>query len=485
MATLTQFLQMILPANGEYPGSWGTVLDNDLQAVDAFLSVLRSRLDGGTASDTTYGSLVGSAASLAARLNVSINPDGTLNIADTPDVVVLATSIVNGFLATPSARFALTDREIFDARARALGNRYDPTVATPGVLDDGLALRSARYNGVAVGYDDAAAGVQTPIRSFAAGTVVGGPANCVTTPGDGTVTIAGGSQAVLINIDGYPFRVRYNVVLDVGGAPAPPAPGQVIYIFAERRDYADANYLYRRFGAVVSTSADLRVVQSGTDGASSGTTFTAGTGLFVTRGVQIGDILTITGGTNAGDYVVSSVGSDGTLSTFSPFPTNVTAMSWSISDEMSPSIGFLAAAAGTNPPYQAGRTYLAEATFGAGPTLTNLLAYAKNGISQTVLTGIAAGSSFPVTVNHNLGALPSSVEVFASATGLPNGVEYPPQAKHDPGNGMLIRIPTILTRTSRTQAFLTMVDPEVAKRLYTDESGTDVLAGALRIVVRR
>lgn len=485
MASLSSFLQLILPGTGEFPNTWGQVVNTDLTTIDQFLQVLRAKLDGGTATDVTYGSLVGSSASLAARLNVSINPDGTLNIGATPSIQALATSSVYGTFANPTLRFTASDRELFDARARALGNRYTPGSTTAGVLDDGLAARAARFNGIVAGFDDAAAGVQTPIRSFVANTVSDGPANCVTTAGAGTVTVAGGSSAVLINIDGYPFRTRYDVVLDVGGAGSPPMAGQTIYIFAQRSDYNDANFVYRRFGAVVSTAQDLRVLQSGTDGVSSGSTFTSATGLFSTRGVQPGDILTITGGTNAGDYLVSAVGSDTSITVVSPFPSNISAMSWSISDKMAPNIGFVAETAGVAPPYVAGRVYLAEATFGAGPTITGLIVYAKNGIFEGVQTGLTAAGSFPVTFNHNLGALPSSVHVYASAAGTSTSTEYALQAKHDPGNAQLIRIPTVVPKITRNTIVLTMVDPEATKRLYTDEAGTDVTSGAIRVVVRR
>lgn len=485
MATLSSFLQMILPGTGEFPNTWGTVTNQNLQTIDQFLQVLRAHIDNGTATDVTYGSLVGSFSNLAARLNVSINPDGTLNIGATPSIQALATSTVYGTFANPTLRFTASDRELFDARARALGNRYTPGSTTAGVLDDGLAARAARFNGIVAGFDDAAAGVQTPIRSFVANTVSDGPANCVTTAGAGTVTVAGGSSPVLVNIDGYPFRTRYDVVLDVGGAGSPPTAGQTIYIFAQRADYNDANFVYRRFGAVVSTAQDLRVLQSGTDGVSSGSTFTSATGLFSTRGVQPGDILTISGGANAGDYLVSNVGSDTTITVVSPFPSNISAMSWSVNDKMAPNIGFVAETAGVAPPYVAGRVYLAEATFGAGPTITGLIVYAKNGIFEGVQTGLTAAGSFPVTFNHNLGALPSSIQMFASPAGTPTSTEYPLQAQHNPSSTGIFRIPTVIAKATRNVLTLYMVDPEVTKRLYTDETLADVTSGAIRVVVRR
>lgn len=485
MASLSSFLQMILPGTGEFPNTWGTVTNQNLQTIDQFLQVLRSKLDGGTATDVTYGSLVGGLSTLAARLNVSINADGTLNISATPDVVALATSIVYGQQATPTARFVLSDRELFDARARALGARYTPGSTSAGSLDTGLAVRSARFNGTVAGFDDAAAGVQTPIRSFTANTVSDGPANYLTTAGAGIVTMAGSGTPVLTNIDGYVFRTRYDVALDVGGSPSPPTAGQTIYIFAQRSDYNDATFVYRRFGAVVSTAQDLRVLQGGSDGVSSGSTFTSATGLFTTRGVQPGDVLTITGGANAGDYLVSSVGSDTTITMVSPFPANISAMTWSIGDKLTPNVGFVAVTPGTNPPYVAGRVYLGEASFGAGPTITGLIVYAKNGIFEGIQTGLTAAGSFPVTFNHNLGALPSSVHVYASATGTAGATEYALQAKHDPGNAQLIRIPTVVPKITRNTITLTMVDPEATKRLYTDETGSDATSGAIRVVVRR
>ena len=182
---------------------------------------------------------------------------------------------------------------------------------------------------------------------------------------------------------------------------------------------------------------------------------------------------------------MASVGSDTTITMVNAFPQNISAMSWSINDKMAPNVGFIAATPGTNPPYVAGRVYLAEASFGAGPAITNLVVYAKNGIFEGVQTGLTAAGSFPVTFSHNLGALPSSVEVYVSAAGTPTSTEYAPQAKHDPGNAALIRIPTLIPKITRTGLILYMVDPESTKRLYTDETGADVTSGAIRVVVRR
>ena len=67
MASLSSFLQMILPGTGEFPNTWGTVTNQNLQTVDQFLQVLRSKLDGGTATDVTYGSLVGGLSNLRPR----------------------------------------------------------------------------------------------------------------------------------------------------------------------------------------------------------------------------------------------------------------------------------------------------------------------------------------------------------------------------------------------------------------------------------
>lgn len=491
MATTT-FLELIVPAHNEFPDSWDQPMNANFETLDDFIAALRAKLDGGSATDTTYSALVGTMATLAARLAVSINPDGTVNVGTSPDLVAMTKSKSNGTYATPAARMDAEALEMHQVRARVLGTRTDGAATSLGDLDVALAARFGRKQGDTI-FDSLSAGVQSPMRSFAPNVVVDGPLNHVTTTGAGTVVVDGDPTPIVANVDGHLFRVRHNIELDIGGAPTPPANGDTVYIYLERGNYNGANHKYLRpgFGGP-SAASDLRVLQSGTDGSNTGTSFTAASGLFGpgSRQAAAGDILRITGGGNAGDYVVESVSSNTTLVLKTAPPSNLAGMTWELRDEMAPNIGFVAVAAGTLPTGVAGRVYIAEATFATGPLLSNLVVYAKNGVFvHSALGVVAPGANIDIlTINHNLGALPTSVEVFCSPAGsyTDTTAEYPPMVLRNLGDGAVpIRLPSMMWRVTRKQIILRFVDPDATKAFYHDVGGTPVTTANLRVVARR
>src|SRR5689334_20190430 len=95
MASFTDFLALTLPELNEFVNTWHQPVNQNMELIDDFLSDLHASLVGSSAT-STWADLRGSLASLAARLDVSINADGTLDISGSAEVLGMATSAVKG-----------------------------------------------------------------------------------------------------------------------------------------------------------------------------------------------------------------------------------------------------------------------------------------------------------------------------------------------------------------------------------------------------
>jgi hypothetical protein len=507
MASETDFLKLTLPEHDEFVDSWDLPVNANMELVDDFLQAFRLAYDGGTLAATAF-SIQGSLASLQARLAVSINANGTLNLTGAPELVALQKSKVNPAPVplTPSARFEQTDRELYDARVRAVGKRDDPTIGTLyltqistanlGKLDVALALRHAEFSGAAGG------GVPSHLRENRGNTVIDGPFSYITYPGGAEVVASGSVTPILVNIDGYLHRVRYDVGLDFSGAAG--IPGQKRFFFFERRDYNNPVYVYDRAGFGPPVASDLRAVQGEAPGpgvSMSGVTFTATAGQFVVRLVRPGDVLVITGGANDGQYIVDTVISNTQLTILNGFPAVLgpASITWSVNDVLSPNFGFVDGLATSDPPYQVGRVYVAEGILLAGPILdiTTFRPYAKNGVFVSpdiavvgpIPYGGNAGSLIQ-TIDHNLGAVPSEMDVYV--TNVPGVAPFikDPTVTFDHGVGVIGRERALLLTADRLQIKVYATDFQTPwRRFFTDEAGIDHVGagvnGGLRVIARR
>src|SRR5207245_1800489 len=73
----------------------------------------------------------------------------------------------------------------------------------------------------------------------------------------------------VFNIDGYVFRIRQGVVLDLAtdSAGAALGAGDVLYFYVSRFDYGNATtQLKLASDPAIATARDLRQLQSGADG---------------------------------------------------------------------------------------------------------------------------------------------------------------------------------------------------------------------------
>jgi hypothetical protein len=207
--------------------------------------------------------------------------------------------------------------------------------------------------------------------------------------------------------------------------------------------------------------------------------------------VRAGDLLVIAGGANAGEYVVDTIASETVLTVLAGFPAALGpgSSNWAVRDELAPSFGFVDDIA--LPPAQVGRVYVAEGVLAAGPVLTGFRVYAKHGVfdsgDRTITGPIPYGGnagSLIDTIDHNLGAVPTEVDVFVtSAVGSPPYLKEP-SVTFDHG-GPIGREPALLVTADRLQIKVYAIDSQTPRRFFTDAAGVDQAGGGLRVIARR
>src|SRR5690349_16026786 len=115
MPKYTTFLEFTLPELNEFVNSWNNPVNQNWEDLDDWLKDLFNNLVG-TGTGSTWSALRGDMASLAARLGVSINADGTIDITDSTDFTNMATSAYRGQYTGPRERLDDNDAEIYAAR---------------------------------------------------------------------------------------------------------------------------------------------------------------------------------------------------------------------------------------------------------------------------------------------------------------------------------------------------------------------------------
>lgn len=497
MATRSPFLKLLLPALNEFVGAWNEPVNNNFETMDDWLSDLYESLVGSSATGT-WGDLRGSLASLSARLAVSINPDGTINTAGSPEVVALATSVTDGVFSSPSDRFDADSFEAYSTRAPFVASRFSVTapVGFPRAkLEDGDAWRSRDF-GI-----DASHPIASPAKPYAPG-CVSGLDTLLVASATATVDLMSGSTPAIFDIDGYLFRTREQISLDFS-AISGLTDGDYIWIFVERDStrYNTATYHYA--GPTGTPAAkDLRRLQSGSVGITSASSFTDASAHFssgptgtLLGKVKSGDVLVITNTAAAGSYVVDAVGSDTGLTIRGKFKADVGSVAWYIYDEAHPNLGAVRTALATDlPPFIAGRAYIGRVQHHAGVNPDNVVTFARGGVydsgwNATTAAGIVGT---PLVLNHNLGARPTQVDIFFRANAAGN--VYPPIVERlvqtDPGPATAtFLVPSV--RWHATDVAITVrlknlsTTPAKASALFTDSAGTDVTSGDIRVVARR
>jgi hypothetical protein len=502
MPTYTSFLELTLPELNEFLNNWNKPLNENLEELDDFLSELHENLVG-TGTGSRWADLRGGLTNLAARLDVSINADGTLDISNSPDILNMSTSAVTGDFGNPRDRLNAGDFLIHDARQPFVGGRFVPVPTVgptagfpPEKIDSGVAFRTADF-GAKTGLP-----IASPQVPWAPGLVTGGANPLITGLGIGQVRISGDTPPAVFNIDGYVFRLRE--IIDLDWSLLAPGNGVYVWLFVDRNEgsYNNANYKYTAPGGGVAATKDLRKLQSGSDGITSGSTFSSASALFNTKPfgkVREGDTIVVTTTAAAGSYVVDQL--DGTtpdvkFTIKGEFKGNVSGAAWYVLDNAHPNIGAVATDVNptTLPPFVAGRVYIGRAAHNTGGAPTNIVTFHAGGVYDSGWVAVDAATDFPYTFTHNLGVLPADVQIWcrvnASAAEM-----YQPLVKRSvvtdaagPTSANFF-FPSMQARSSELGIVLRLLNastvPLVAQAIFTDSTDTDKTACEIRVIARR
>jgi hypothetical protein len=514
MPKFTAFLNLTLPELNEFVDSWNEPLNQNFEDLDDWLSELSDNLVG-TGSGSTWSSLRGSLANLSDRLAVSIQPDGSIDVSGSSDILDMATSATRGSFSNPRDRLNDMDREIYEARQPVADGRFvamapgGPSAGFPyEELDAGIALRSADFGRTA------AEPISSPQRPWAPGLINGGGSPLITSGGGTNRALLDGTTPAVFNIDGYIFRIREQILFDFASIPG-LAPSDYVWLYVSRNEtsYNNAIFKYSEAGGT-PVAKDLRKLKTGADGVTSGSTFTSASGTWNTAPFTIkeGDVLVVETGAAAGEYVIDAL--DGTtpnikLTIKGAFKAAGAGLTYHIYDRFMPNIG--AAIASTNPnlatsrpPSADGRVYIGRVQ--AGAPITSLITFTKGGVYDSGWVVLPAAVSFiPQTFAHNLGAIPSSVEVWVRLDNLSRA--YRPLVRRDvlthfdDGNATVeptdakkttLLMPSMYEHCSEVDVTVDLLsdspdsDPTPQPSAYfTDSGGTDQTSGEIRVIARR
>lgn len=494
MATTSTYLKLTLPAFNEFANTWHLVMNANAQLIDDWANNLYKALVAGSPSVATWDSLRGSMASLAERLDVSINADGTLDTSGSDSIIAIGTSATRGDYSSPRDRLDDGDFEIYEAGAPAALDRFLATAYAGfphGELQDMVALMGADVQG---------SGLATPLTPTANG-LIKGPASLITAEASDQIRVTCGATAALFSIDGYVFRIREDIIVDYSAMGVTPGDRVWLYVARLESNYNSASFQYKGPGGALAQK-DLRKLQTGTGtGTTSGNIFTATGATFNSAAmgkVKAGDILVITTGAAAGSYVIEAldgVTPDTKLTIKGTFKANLAALNWYVWDPWMPNIGVATETSGV-PATVAGRVYVANFTSGNPPS--NEVTLKKGGVYDSGWVAITGdGLAGGVAYQHSLGCQPTSVQVFCRTTaGQP---EYPPVVQRSivtntvgPVSATLL-VPSLFWYATDQQITLkgqnVSSSPAKPNCVFTDSAGNDqgVSAGAvqIRIVCRR
>jgi hypothetical protein len=506
-------LNLTLPELFEFVDSWNDPVNANSEIIDDFLEDLHNSLVT-TSATSTWASLRGSKVSLAARLDVSINADGTLDVSGSAEILAMGTSAVLGIFANPSERLDAGDFERYDARQPVADGRFVPIAAAgpsdgspPEELDAGIAIRAADYGG------DTNHPISTPRVPWAPGLVAGGQVPFITAQGIGIVRMSADTIPAVFNIDGYIFRMRE--IMDFDWTLLTPADNAYIWIYVERVEgnYGDANFQYDGVGGGGAAAKDLRILQNAADGITSGSTFSSASALFNTAvlgKVKDGDVLVIDSGPAAGDYVVDALdGStpDVKFTIKGTFKADVGGATWHIQDDPHPNVGAVETDTDetTQPPFVPGRVYIGRAKHRTACNPEEVITFARGGVYDSGWMAADAGTiaGAPITLVHNLGQPPSSVEIWVrlSATGRiykpmveravvteMQTANFPDPVAGDTSTAVKMLFPSLRHHMSNVDLTVMVanetLDPAKGPSLFTDSASAEVPVGQLRVVAR-
>ena len=369
MATRTNFLNLILPANNEFTDSWDQPVNNNMVALDEFLETLESEIRAARFARP----------SLAEFLNVSHFSDGTLRPSE--ESLDARNSPIYGVEAGGQEfqlkqRLDRADREVFTAR-----ENQDNLLAN-------LARRSRDND-----YPD----------SVLSGPQSGGNPNFLAHSGN-EFQLNGDPTPILFNVDGYMLVLRDDLNIPVSG-------GDGTRYLVAKRPTESVTVIDRstQEAAITTTNNITSQVQVMRD---PGVNFQ---NIINGKRVREGMVLRILNTVNAGDYVIDEVGfgGEGTdLKVIGRFETAIASINYIIIDPLRPEFEVV-----TSPQRQSGKCFIGEGVF-AGGALTSSITYAfkRKYESDYRAVNVSSSPTFEEIFNHNIGEHPRKITIYASQT---------------------------------------------------------------------
>jgi len=512
MSTRTNYLNLVLPELNEFVNSWNSPVNQNMESIDDFCSDLYESLVGSSATSTWAG-IRGSLGSLANRLDVSINADGSLDLTNSPDLLDIAVSSSMGAFTAPVDRLNYTDAKLYEAGLPAPYSRFaampasGPTAGTPhggssgGIpaqvrpdLDSGIALRAGHF-----GWSQEAASSPFAARNWEPGLVTGGGGTFITGVASGKVQLNATAAPAIFDIDGYAFRMREDLIFDYSTVVGLAFTNYVwFYVDRNESGYNDATFLYGSPAA----AKDLRKLQNGSTGVTAASIFGQAGATFNAAPYRVypGDTLVISSGTAAGDYVIKSVDSATQLTISGEFKADIANVTWEVRDNWLPNIGCSKTALATDrPPQVAGRVYIGRVEHTAGVPVP--VVFAKGG---TYDTGWIVPGGYPYTITHDIGGLPGSVEIWCRAGSTARA--HRPLVRRSVVTALTITgiapiaedvqvasllFPSLYTHANESTITLELLnsiaDPVIPTAVFTTSGNVDVDAATaqVRVVVRR
>jgi hypothetical protein len=475
MAGKTNYLSLILPANNEYSDTWDVPMNKNFVTIDEEFELIGNELQAARFTKT----------SLAEFLAVGHLSNGELK--PSPEVDAARNSPVygdddgTGTDNVLKTRLDQGDREIWDARENMTS------------LQAALARRARDFDYPDTVYKGAQTAENQP--------------NFLTASGS-EFQLNGNPTPVEFNIDGYYYRINSDETVNVTGGDG------IRYLYAQK-------------------PASPIVLVDGSTGNNGITTINAGnsdkvqvfkdsTKDFVALGLQPGVVIEVLNTDNAGQYIVEEVGFDGNndeLKIIGIFVNVIGSINYNILDPIKPEFGVDTTYAEVD-----GKCYIGEANYVSGALIGGTVIsynFKRKYESQFEAIDVSSSPTFEEIYNHNLGALPKKVWVYASQASdgsLPieplsfaivnndlgvsvnNTIAYTPGV-FDPGTGdstytdgslggtvtasitgSVYNLKSVIVKVTKTQIF---VKNPTANHFYRDYDGTDQDTGYLKVVCEK
>lgn len=366
MAKTTPNLSLILPANNEYFNIWDQPINKNFTTIDTVVGALQSEIV----------SARGSAVDLGTRLNAGLNADGTP--IPSSETVAARSSTIYGSLNGATA-FALDDRlEAGDVEA------FNARQSLPSLAD-------------ALAWD---------VDANKSNSVLSAASNYLTFTG-AVVSLNGSVTAHISNINGYRQVVRTIKTTTISGAAG------TYYLTLTRQAGGEQFITVGGNTGVLGTYTTNGLVAKLTDSSQN----------FVSLGVKPGDVLTLTapsGNPNLGKYVVLATNTeDGVnltvndIAVIGQFVSTGSGFNYTINNPVAPQFGFTGTAHAKSFARAANKIYVGRCVFD-GTNVTSITIYALQGLYNAFTSISLSGGLYSVTVPHNLGYVPSRVQIYGS-----------------------------------------------------------------------